>query len=204
MSAFTVALALARRRHFRKIGARSPVGSVVVTFDCYGGGLDMDASALRHRPEDAFLQLSNDLARQLHVPLLLEPHRGRDYARAFRKRLNQAAALLEGTRPDALLLVAIDSADNSVTAAQQRSPSEKTFVHELVSFSDLPRNVRLLVSARTGRRKELQLPKQFEPIELLAFDEPKRQPTSLDTGPPRQNRSRISTICRWYPARARL
>lgn len=156
----------------QEIGARLPVGSMMVTFDCYGGGSYLDASALRHRPEDAFLQLSNDLARQLHVPLLLEPHGPRDFARAFRKRLDQAAALLERAHPDALLLVAIDAADNSVTAAQQRSPSEKTFVHELVSFSDLPRNVRLVVSARTGRRKELHLPRQFEQVELLAFDEP--------------------------------
>lgn len=30
-------------------------GSVVVIFDCYGGGSYLDASALRHRPQEAFL-----------------------------------------------------------------------------------------------------------------------------------------------------
>jgi hypothetical protein len=153
----------------QEIGARLPAGSVMVTFDCYGGGSYKDASALRHRPEDAFLQLSNELARQLHLPLLLEPRSTRDYARAFRKRLEQAAATLEATRPDALLLIAVDAADNSVTAAQEHSPPEKSFVHDFVTFTELRPNVRFLVSARSGSRKELNLTHAFEQIELPPF-----------------------------------
>jgi hypothetical protein len=126
---------------------------------------------LRHRAEDAFLQLSNDLARTLRIPLLLETRSTLDFARAFRRRLNHAAGFLARTQPEALLLIAIDAADNSVTAAQHRSPPEKTFVHDLVSFLDLPSNVRLLVSARSGRLADLCLPGTFEYIELRAFDE---------------------------------
>jgi hypothetical protein len=55
----------------QEIEALLPSGSVVILFDCYGSGRYLDSDAYRHRPPDAFLQLSNDLARRLHIPLLL-------------------------------------------------------------------------------------------------------------------------------------
>ena len=54
----------------QEIEALLPQGSVVILFDCYGSGRYLDSDAYRHRPPDAFLQLSNDLARQLRIPLL--------------------------------------------------------------------------------------------------------------------------------------
>lgn len=154
----------------QEISEGLPDGSVVVTFDCYGGGSYMDASALRHKAEDAFIQLSNELAVRLNIPLLLEPRNNRDYARAFRKRLDHAAETLRTTIPNALIVVAIDAADNSVTAAQERSPPDKSFVHEFVTFSNIPLNVRFIVSARTGRRDDLRLPHWFEEVVLAPFD----------------------------------
>jgi ABC-type uncharacterized transport system fused permease/ATPase subunit len=37
-----------------------PSQSVLIAFNCYGGGRYLDADAFRHRPQDAFLQLIND------------------------------------------------------------------------------------------------------------------------------------------------
>ena len=45
-----------------------PPESVVVVFDCYGSGRYMDSDAYRHRPKDAFLQLSNELAARTSYP----------------------------------------------------------------------------------------------------------------------------------------
>lgn len=146
-----------------------PDGSLMVAFDCYGAGSYLDASALRHRPQDAFVQLTNDIAHRLRLPLLLVPQASRDYPRAFRKRLELAAVAMAATVPDGLLVIAIDAADNSVLAAQTRSPAEASFVHDLVTLDRLPSNVRILVSARTGRLNELRLPKFFEKFPLPAF-----------------------------------
>ncbi|MDM7920810.1 MAG: NACHT domain-containing protein [Pyrinomonadaceae bacterium] len=147
-----------------------PTGSVMVLFDCYGGGKYLDSDAYRHREKDAFLQLSNDLARLLRTPLLLTVKDGMDYPRVFRKRLDIAAEVLRAKGdPDALLVIAIDAADNSVTAAAGRSPVEHSFVHKLIEMGELPTNVRLVVTARTARLSEIGFPTTFEMIEVRGF-----------------------------------
>jgi hypothetical protein len=153
----------------QQIEALLTPASAMVVFDCYGGGSHSDASALRHRPEDAFLHLSNELARKLRLPMLLEPGKTNNAAREFRRRLEISSRALATVDASALLIIAIDAADNSVTAAQERSPPERSFVHELISFRKLPLNVRILVSARTGRLEELLLPSTFELISLPPF-----------------------------------
>ncbi len=147
-----------------------PVGSVMLKFDCYGGGSYLDASALRHRPHDAFVQLANELAQRRPLPMLMPPRATADYPRLFRRRLELAAKVLEQVHPAALLVIAIDAADNSVTAAQSRTPPERSFVHDLMSFDGMPTNTRILISARTGRLVELALPPTFQDTPLHGFD----------------------------------
>ncbi len=96
-------------------------------FDCYGSGRYLDSDAHRHRPRDAFLQLSNDLARQLRIPLLLSRSADLDYPRTFKRRLEKAAEVVASRGEDALLVVVVDAADNSVVAASTRSPPGKEF-----------------------------------------------------------------------------
>lgn len=153
----------------QQIEALLPVGSELVLFDCYGGGSYLDASALRHRPSDAFVQLSNELAIRLRLPLLLTSRAGQHHARAFRRRLRVAASSLATTSAEALVVIAVDAADNSVFAAASRTPVETSFVHELMSFDDLPRNVRILITARTGHLTDLAPPNHFARISLPAF-----------------------------------
>ena len=155
----------------QEIATLLPNGSEMITFDCYGAGSYLDASQLRHRPQDAFVQLSNDLAQRLRLPALLEPKAHRDFARAFRRRLDTAAKALESAHPQGLLVIAVDAADNSITAAQSQTPPESSFVTDLMSFTDLPSNVRVIVSARTGRLDELQPPPEFRRIKLPPFTE---------------------------------
>ena len=71
--------------------------------------------------------------------------------------------------PDALLVVVVDAADNSITAAITRKPPEKSFVHEFVLLGELPDNVRLLVTCRTGRLPMLSLPHDFALQEIKGF-----------------------------------
>ena len=152
----------------QEIEALLPDGSEMIAFDCFGAGSYLDASWLRHRSRDAFMQLSNDLAQRLRLPAFLEPN-SPDPPRAFRRRLNIAAKALENAHPQAILVIAVDAADNSMTAAQSRTPPETSFVTELMSFADLPPNVCVIISARTGRLDELKPPEGFRCIEITPF-----------------------------------
>jgi hypothetical protein len=117
-----------------------PAGSIMIKYDCYGGGRYMDPSALRHRSIDAFLQLTNDLASCLELPLLLSRHHNSDYPRLFANRLRHAADALAAQLPEALIVVAIDAADNAIVAAQNRAPVEASFVHDFVLLTGQPKN----------------------------------------------------------------
>ena len=152
----------------QEIEALLPEGSQVIVFDCYGAGSYQDASRLRHRPRDAFMQISNELARRFRLPMLLERNTV-DPSRAFRLRLNIAAGVLERAYPGGLLVVAVDAADNSITAARAQTPPESSFVEELMSFGDLPSNVALILSTRTGRLGDLNPPSTYSRFQIPAF-----------------------------------
>ena len=146
-----------------------PPGSIMVKYDCYGGGRYLDPSALRHRSRDAFVQLTNELAARLRLPLLLSSHHGSDFPRLFANRLKHAAHAVAAQHPDALFVVAVDAADNAVRAAQEGEPPEPSFVREFVQLTAQPENVRFVVTARTGRRETLQLPRSYSIRDIEPF-----------------------------------
>ena len=146
-----------------------PEGSIVVKYDCYGGGRYLDPSALRHRSRDAFTQLTNELAARLRLPLLLTRHDDSNYPRLFANRLKHAAAALAAQGPGALIVIAVDAADNAIAAAQERNPVEAPFVHDLVRMTEQPENVRFIVTARSGRLTKLQLTRPYCTKEIEPF-----------------------------------
>jgi hypothetical protein len=152
-----------------------PAGSIAVTFDCYGAGRYTHTNDRRHLPENAFLQMANDLATAQGLPLLIAKSSSNPAnVRMFLERLTQSAELLAKVEPNALVVVFIDAADNSVTAAEKSSPPSPCFVWELADadLSSLPANVRLVFSTRTGRKDTLQLPKGTPPVECPPFTRP--------------------------------
>lgn len=153
----------------QEIEAGLPPESVMVKYDCYGGGRYLDPSTLRHRTQDAFLQLTNELAARLKLPLLLSRRQDSDYPRLFVSRLRHAAQVLAAEHPEALIVVAVDAADNSVHAAQQRAPVEVSFVPDFVRLTELPENVRFIVTTRTGRLEHLRLPHSYCRMEIAPF-----------------------------------
>lgn len=155
----------------QEVEAALPPASVMVVYDCYGGGSYLDASELRHKASDAFVQLTNELAGRLRLPLLLTRQHHSDYPRLFATRLKHAADALAARDPGALLVIAIDAADNAVTAAKSRAAFDPSpaFVHDFLTLRNLPTNVRFIVTARTGRLNELVLPADYEQIEIKPF-----------------------------------
>jgi Mg-chelatase subunit ChlI len=55
-----------------------PPGSVIIAYDCYGGGSYLNSDSYRHRPQDAFLQMANDACSALLLPLLSTRDRDAD------------------------------------------------------------------------------------------------------------------------------
>ncbi len=153
-----------------ELGHSLPEGSQTVIFDCYGAGSYLDRSLPRHRPEDAFTQLSNDLAIKMRVPFLIPHKENPNLAASFRRRLKLASDLLRVEAPDGLFVVIVDAADNAVSAANDITPPDRCFVHELVRFLDLPANVRLIVTTRSSRLKTLQLPSECPTIKCDLFE----------------------------------
>ena len=149
---------------------RLPEGSVVVTYDCYGAGRYKDPSALRHQMKDALLQITNEIALRLELPLFLVPKDRTNYPREFMRRLRYAAAVLHDKDPQSLVVVAIDAADNAVFAARSRHPDEVSFIDDFVKLTDLPNNVRFVLTARTGRLQYIQLPSKYRHLKVPAFD----------------------------------
>ncbi len=150
-----------------QVSAMLPAGSVCVQYDCYGGGSYLDDSKPRHRPLEAFTQLSNELATRLRVPRLLRTSDAGNPARAFKERLDFAAEILRESAPEALLLIAVDAADNAVFAAAGQG--EHCFAPQLASMVDLPSNVRIVLSSRTHRLPDLRLPPTFSHLEIQPF-----------------------------------
>lgn len=148
--------------------AALPAGSKVVVFDCFADGNFHLPNQDRHSYR-ACLQLANDVA----VRMGLEPvvavgstlSHGELYD-ALRLTLAKASPLIDD---GAVLVLAIDAADNSVITARQRS--ESCFVDGLWDMA-MPSNVRIVMTCRTLRREDLIAAASNPPpeVELTAFD----------------------------------
>lgn len=147
----------------RQISDRLPEGSVTVFFDCFGGGRCGYSDDKRHLPENAFLHLANDIAVALRLPLFI-PRNAKYPAtiKTFLEKLHSAGDALKQLAPSGMLVVIIDAADNSVAAANNANPPERSFVHDLfeANLLALSENVRIITSCRTdtARRESLRLP----------------------------------------------
>lgn len=153
----------------QQLAASLPQGSQLVVFDCYGGGTYMNSNAYRHPPHYAFPQIVNELSAQMRIPYLLLKSTGADYPRLFMKHISRAAALVQKTSADALLVIVVDAADNSIDAAAVAQSEPASFVRDFLALELPPANVRFLVTGRTGRLEKLRVPISFEQVRLTGF-----------------------------------
>lgn len=144
-----------------------PANSVVIAYDCFGGGSYLDPSEGRHLPERAVLQLVNELAMRCGTPLLLKPPSVvPDLWRALKEAVEAASSAIQ--EAGGLLVLAIDAADNAAYAARQSG--DQWLLPDFWRLQ-LPLSARLLVTARTHRVAELQAPEGTSRFELSGFDE---------------------------------
>lgn len=144
-----------------------PPGSVVLTYDCFGDSDYETPGAGRHDPVRFALQLCNELAARCRLPILVRPSRSvHDLWRELERRVNATAALL--AEQGAELVIVVDAADNSAWAG--RHFNEPTFLRQLWS-QPIPEGAGLVVTCRTHRRVELEVPDDITQFELAGFDE---------------------------------
>lgn len=151
----------------QRIASLMPAGSEVVTFDGFAGGGYRARSEARHRHDVGLVQIANEFATRglcdVLLPSAAPPH---VLLRSFRSRLTQAAAIVRARSPDALVVIVLDAADNSMFAAGLQH--DRCFVADLMAERP-PEGCRIVGFARPNRVADLQFPGQGPPFELAPF-----------------------------------
>lgn len=144
-----------------------PEYSECILFDCYGVGKYQNPEDKRHLHRNAIAQLANELAKNIGTEFLLVQNESDDiYLKELIKRIKEGVEILQARNPLASLILIIDAADNSITAANNNG--EKSFVEDLVNIK-IPEGCHIIVTSRTYRKDSLKLPDKNIDIELKSF-----------------------------------
>ena len=152
----------------RQLAESLPNGSKGIVYDSFGAGKYRNRSEPRHRHRDALVQISNELAQFGLCESLVPSNSVQDDAllRDFLNRISKSVAALRKRKPDAILAIFIDAADNAEMAA--REFGEPCFAHQLLRES-LPIGCRLIALCRTERMGLLKPQSDVTKRELLPF-----------------------------------
>ncbi len=131
--------------------AELPPGSILVAYDCYGDGQYLNPANDRHS-ERAVVQIANDVAVRGGALPVVVPDGPVVHSELWRGLEGTLTVVADALPESALLVVAVDAADNAVFAAH-RSGAEP-FVRGLWHMQ-LPPNVRVLMTARSARRADV-------------------------------------------------
>lgn len=151
-----------------KLKGYLPLGSEVVLFDCYGGGLFLSSEDRRHLPSHALAQVANELAGLVGSPFVLQPSPSPSLTAMFMRRVRAASEVLKLRHPDAVLAIVFDAADNARIAANRHN--EACFLDELTAATSWPANTRVIFTCRPGRASTLGPDKAFSDFTLQPFN----------------------------------
>ncbi|OMP75285.1 hypothetical protein [[Flexibacter] sp. ATCC 35208] len=158
----------------RYMGDHLPLGSVGISYDCFGAGRYRNRSEPRHRHRDALIQIINELAvKGLCDPLLIQDtSRDEHILQKFLSRIDTVIKALRRECEKALLVIFIDAADNAEMAAQEFN--QPCFANELLR-ENLPDGCKLVMLCRTERISLLKPPHWVSSIVLPPFAEKETQ-----------------------------
>jgi len=141
-----------------------------IVYDCYANGAYRKLGEARHNPEHGFVQLANTLASYGLCPVLV-PDAGvtdEDWGRAFLARVSAASSALLVADPLAVIVFVVDAADSAVIASRA-DVSGRPFVRSILR-QRFPSNVRIVLTARTERVEDLDVPPNVVRHLLQGFD----------------------------------
>ncbi|WP_145410825.1 ATP-binding protein [Paenibacillus xylanexedens] len=145
-----------------------PSGSAVVFYDCYGGGTYLQPSDSRYEYDTAILQICNTLAIECKTDFLLERRlKESEFWYELSIRMKQASKYVKSYAEDAIVLLIIDAADNSVFAAEKNN--KVSFVHNLLQ-QPLPEGIKVLLTYRTEHAHYFKLPHNSTFFEVPSFN----------------------------------
>lgn len=145
-----------------------PDGSAVVFYDCYGGGTYLQPADSRYEYDTAILQICNSLAIECKTDFLLERRlKESEFWHELSIRMIQAAKYVKSYAEDAIVLLIIDAADNSVFAAEKNN--KVSFVHNLL-LQPLPEGVKILLTYRTEHTHYFNFPHNSTFFVVPAFN----------------------------------
>ncbi|WP_405199226.1 AAA family ATPase [Christiangramia sp. LLG6405-1] len=151
----------------KQVKNKLPKYSKCILFDCYGAGKYQNPEDKRHLHRKAITQIANELAKSIGTDFLLIQNESDDvYLTELIKRIERGVEILRNRNPSASLVIIIDAADNSVTAAQNNG--EKSFVRDLLNI-EIPNGCHFIVTARTHRIESLNLPDKYLDIGIKPF-----------------------------------
>lgn len=144
-----------------------PEGSVVVIYDCYGGGSFRQRSESRHLLEVAIPQICNSLAAECGTDWLIGSS-SKEYVllRFLLDQLKHAVENVKAINPDAVVAVIFDAVDNSKIAANFFN--EDCFIDSIIS-EILPDGVVIIITTRSERRNLITLPENTMQFQILPF-----------------------------------
>jgi hypothetical protein len=152
----------------QRIPALLPEGSEVILFDGFAGGGYRAPSEARHRHDVGIVEIANELAGRGLCEVLLPTSAPRhQYLRALRDRLVQASQIVGSRNAEALVVIVLDAADNSVFAAGLQR--DECFVSDLMMEAP-PVGCRIVALARPNRTDELIHPGQPPAVLLRPFE----------------------------------
>jgi hypothetical protein len=127
-----------------------PTGSEAVVYDGFAGGDYRNPRLHRHKHSRGLVHIANELARRGLCDVLLPQNNATEqqYLEAFRKRLEQAVAVVRSRAPDAIVLIVVDAADNLGMAAEDYQ--ERSFAPDLLQ-EEPPEGCHVVALARTHR-----------------------------------------------------
>ncbi len=142
--------------------------SFVIAYDCFGNGGYRRTSQKRHRAVDAFVQISNQLAKEgLCDPLIPTRQEPDDFwMKAFLSRLKDASGKLKKKNNEAQLVILFDAVDNAEIAAEEASD---TCFATLLIREDVPDNCRLVFTSRPERVHLFDPPSIINEVKLKPF-----------------------------------
>ncbi|RJG01630.1 NACHT domain-containing protein [Noviherbaspirillum sedimenti] len=156
----------------------------VVVFDCFGGGSYRSDNHSRHLPRIGLVQIVNELASRTLCDLMLPGgDDSRKIIKAARRRLAQAATAIRTQSKKLGLLIIVDAADNAQLEAECRH--EEAFPKLLLSTIDEDSidGVKLLLTARTHRKKKVIGRTAVKDVELGPFTDPEARKFLKDRKP---------------------
>lgn len=146
-----------------------PDGSIVIKYDCYGNGEYKSLSGNRYKSHRVILQIANELSNITGLPYTVNSDRPiEDLFAILMSKIKDAVKIVRSINSDAIVLIIIDAADNSINAALANN--EKCFINQILA-EEFINGSHLLLTTRSEHKQKLgKMPLETQ-YELLAFSQ---------------------------------